>query len=169
MDSRSLSVLYRVTRLAEFTDLAPLELLQLVDVIENDPNLKVLNGLDVLVHEDVSETDLYQVLEEGPLEARSWLIQNIVAIAAWAGAASSGARRLESITAISAPATAAQKAESLATAQAFYDAFLPTALTAEFAALRQHHGAHGTRRPGHLPPAGTVVGLSSGRAPLNIR
>ena len=70
MDSRSLSVLYRVTRLAEFTDLAPLELLQLVDVIENDPNLKVLNGLDVLVHEDVSETDLYQVLEEGPLEAR---------------------------------------------------------------------------------------------------
>jgi len=147
IDSHSLSVLHRVTRLAEFVDLPPLDLLQLVDVVENDPNLKVLNCFDVLYHEDTAQADLYQVLEQGSVDARSWLIQNISAIAAWAGAAGLEPADLHAIVVVPAESTptqissqtssqtptqtSTQTAQLLATAQALHDAFLPTALSAD--------------------------------------
>ena len=131
MDSHSLSVLHRVVRLAEFADLPPLELLRLVDVIEKDPNLKVLNAFDVLYHEDVAQIDLYQLMEQGPLDARFWLIQNIVAIAAWAGAASLEPQDIESIVGVPAGTPQARNTALLAAGQALYDAFLPTALSAD--------------------------------------
>ena len=160
-DSHSLSVLYRLARLADYTGLAPLDLLQLVEVMEKDPYLKVLNAFDVLDPEENNQADLYQVLEEGPPEARFWLIQNLIAIAAWAGAASLEPDDLASITAVPTEAALAEAAaqaqqdaaelnpaatetatpaqisiptptaDSVAFAQSLYDAFLPTALTAD--------------------------------------
>lgn len=129
MDSHSLSVLHRVTKLAEFADLAPLDLLTLLEVLENDPNLKVLNAFDVLYHEDVTQTDLYQVLEQGSIDVRSWLIQNLLAIAAWAGLASLEPEDLQGIVVPPEEATPAQDAVLLTTAQALHDAFLAAALS----------------------------------------
>jgi hypothetical protein len=130
-DSRSLSALHRVVRLAEFVDLPPLELLQLVEVIEKDPSLKMLNAFDVLHHEDIAQADLYAVLEEGPIDARSWLIQNIIAISAWAGVAGLTPADLEAIAVVPDETAPQHQAEVLAAAQALHEAFLPTALRAD--------------------------------------
>ena len=129
-DSHALSVLHRVVRLAELVDLAPLELLRLVDVLENDPGLKVLNVFDVLYHEDVAQADLYDVLEQGPVAARLWLIQNIIGVAAWAGAAGLSPEDLQAIV-LPGETAPTYRAELLAVAQGLQEAFLPTALTAE--------------------------------------
>ena len=128
IDARSLSLLHRVTQLAELTDLAPLELLRLVRVLEKDPNIKVLNVFDVLCHEDTAQADLYQVLEQGPLEARFWLIQNVLAVAAWASAAGLEPADLESVVVVPGETDPARRASLLAIAQALHDAFLPCAL-----------------------------------------
>jgi hypothetical protein len=82
-----LSTLHRVARLARIAGQGPLELLRIVDVLEHDPSLKQINGFDLLLHEDTTHTDLYRVLEQGPVDARLWLVQNLLAVAAWATAA----------------------------------------------------------------------------------
>lgn len=81
-----LTALYRVARLARLTDLGPLAVLDLLDVLEGDPGLRRLDGFDVLVHLDLREPDLYRVLEQGPVDARVWLVQHLLAVAAWATA-----------------------------------------------------------------------------------
>ncbi len=141
MDSRSLSVLYRVVQLAEFADVAPLALLQLIEVMESDPALKVLNAFDVFYHEGIGQSDFYQVLEDGPLEARLWLIQNVVAVATWAATASLDPEDVESIACVpqadpppqnaQAQDIQTQNSSDRAFVQTLQDAFAPTALTAD--------------------------------------
>jgi hypothetical protein len=126
----SLSILHRVTKLAELADLAPLDLLTLLEVLENDANLKVLNAFDVLYHEDISQSDFYLLLEEGSLSARSWLIQNILSVATWASAAGLEPSDLQGIIVAPAEATPTQETALVPAAQALHDAFLPTALSA---------------------------------------
>jgi hypothetical protein len=145
IDSRSLSVLYRVVQLSNLADIAPLDMLQLIEVMESDPALKILNAFDIFYHEGVSQADFYLVLEDGPQEARSWLIQNAVAIATWAGAASLEPQDVATIACmppadppppsaqtLNTPAQSAppQDDAQRAFAQSLYDAFLPTALVA---------------------------------------
>ena len=131
-DSGSLSVLYRVRGWPISPIWRRSICCSLVDVIEKDPNLKVLNVSTCWYHEDIAQSDLYKVLEEGPLEARSWLIQNIVAIAAWAGVAGLEPRRHRIVPGhIRSRPAAAQEAEFTHHGAGFYDAFLPTALTAD--------------------------------------
>lgn len=131
IDSQSLSVLHRVVRLAGLIDLPVLELLRLVDVLEKDPNLKVLNPFDIFCHEDIAQTDLYQVLEQGPVDVRSWLIQNVIAVAAWAAAAGLQPEDLEAVVVVPPDTAAPEDAGLLAAASALYDAFLPNAFTAD--------------------------------------
>ncbi len=126
----SLSILHRVTKLAELADLAPLDLLTLLEVLETDANLKVLNAFDVLYHEDINQSDFYLLLEEGSIGARSWLIQNILAVAKWASAAGLEPSDLQGIVVAPVEATPTQEAALVPVAQALHDAFLPTALTA---------------------------------------
>ena len=130
-ERRGLSTLYRVVRLAEFVDLPPLELLRLVDVLQKDQSLKVLNAFDVLHHLDIGQADLYEVLEDGSIDARLWLIQNVIAIGTWAGAVGLEPADLETIAVAPDDLAPKQKAELLATAQALHEAFLPVALSAE--------------------------------------
>jgi hypothetical protein len=128
-DSRVLSCLHRVARLASVTGLSPLDLLQLVDVLENDPDLRRLNAFDVLHHESQPALDLFAVLEAGTTSARSWLIQNLVAIGAWATQANMAPDDLQAIAVVPDPATQPQNPEPMATAQQLLDAFLPVCLT----------------------------------------
>jgi len=127
-DARSFSILHRVVSVAGFLDLPPLELLQLVDVLEKDVGIRLLNAFDILCPEPVATTDLYEVLEQGSVAARSWLIQNLVAIGAWAAGASLAPSDLQA--AAIAPPQAEQRPEVLAACQALKEAFEPTALNA---------------------------------------
>jgi hypothetical protein len=130
-DCRSLSILHRVVRLAELVELPVLEFLRLVDVLEKDTSLKVLNAFDVLDPEELAQLDLYELLEQGNISARSWLIQNVVAIAAWAAAAQLTPEDLQSAAIVPDPALPEQKLELLATSQALHEAFLGSSLSAE--------------------------------------
>ncbi len=131
VDSRALSILHRVTKLAELTELTPVDLLRLVDVLEKDSGFKTLNAFDVLVHQNIASGDLFQILETGTTDERAWLIQNLIAISAWAKVAGLDIETLESIAATPDENSSAQQAMLRATAQALHEAFLPNALAPE--------------------------------------
>ena len=131
LDSRGLSILYRIARLAELVDLSPLDFLRLLDVLEHDSSLKVQNAFDVLDPQQLAQADLYAVLEQGSVAERSWLVQNVVAVAAWAAAATLLPEDLEAAAIVPDPTLPAQQAELIATSSALREALAATALTAE--------------------------------------
>ncbi|MGA2411667.1 MAG: Tc toxin subunit A, partial [Candidatus Binataceae bacterium] len=131
VDSRVLSALYRVARLAEFAGVPPVDLLRLAGVLEEDPSVRTLNAFDIFHHEDVPQLDPFEVLETGTIEARFWLIQNLVAIGAWASSAGLAPEDLEAAAVVPTAAAQEQNSELLATAQALLEAFLPVSLKAE--------------------------------------
>lgn len=129
-----LAALYRVGHLADLLDLPPLDVLRLVDILEQDASLKRINSFEVLYHADVAHTDLtdlYRVLEQGPIAARSWLVQNLVAVAAWAGGAGLAPADLAAVALPPAQTAAARDAALAQLSQSLLDAFLPNALGAD--------------------------------------
>ncbi len=141
---QTLSLFHRIARLAEYLDIGPVELLQLLDVIEADPSLRGLGALGLVELQDahVSDEDLYRVLESGTVDERSWMVRTIVAAMTWARAAGLGVIDLVEICLpppVAEEITEELKADTLALAatqarlalcQGLVEAFAPTGLTA---------------------------------------
>ncbi len=140
---KTLSLFHRIAGLASLLDVGPLELLQLLDVVEADPSLRGLGALGIVEDKDavVSDEDLYRVLESGSVGERSWMLRTLVAAMDWAKAAGLGVSDLVAICLpppVASEITEELKADPLALAatqarlalcQGLVEAFSPTGLS----------------------------------------
>lgn len=85
--NHELSLLHRLTTLAEMLDSTPSELLAILDLLETDPALRKENSFGLLIptsgEAGEPPRDGYRSLAEGTVANRVWVVQTICALTIW--------------------------------------------------------------------------------------
>ena len=77
-----ISLLHRMTRLLERLDLAPTDLLGLLDLLEHDPSVRAPRFLGV-TDAAPANTSVFEMLDRGDPADRFWLVQVLFAVERW--------------------------------------------------------------------------------------
>ena len=79
----ALSLLYRISKLAEMLDISYAELFHLLNILEKDPSIRKHSNFNILIRTDIQEQDCYKIIEGGDVSALLWLVQVLFAVVNW--------------------------------------------------------------------------------------
>ncbi|WP_273327712.1 hemopexin repeat-containing protein [Vallitalea guaymasensis] len=79
----NLTLLYRVATITEFLDISVKELCYILDVISDDPIIRIHNVFDRLIAYNPNIRDCYTIFSSNDVTNNIWLIQLIVSITKW--------------------------------------------------------------------------------------
>ncbi|MEZ4712470.1 MAG: hemopexin repeat-containing protein [Caldilineaceae bacterium] len=132
-----LSLLHRLSTLAEVLDSSPNELLGLLDLLEYDPAIRQQNSFDLLIPAAANGApprDCHHILLHGETSDLLWLVQMLCALTAWMQANDLGADELKEITSGRFKDAAAQtesRTQKVAALANLYQQFKAVMLTAD--------------------------------------
>jgi len=140
----ALSLLFRVSQLAEMLDLDYADLFNLLDILGKDPAIRAASPINILIPTAPPEQDCYRILAGNDVAASMWLVQMLGAIAQWLQAADITAGELKQwLTGISndaADATAGPQ-QRIAFFNALYQQIKPLMLTADIFVVDSGEGS----------------------------
>lgn len=129
----ALSLLHRITRLAEVLDISYAELFGLLDLLEHDPSIRKANNFDLLIQSDVQTLDCYRILQAGDVSDALWLVQMLFAVVQWIQAGDFTSDELNQILSgrYNSTAEATNRSQKLAALDNLYQQFKTVMLTAD--------------------------------------
>nr|WP_277875294.1 hemopexin repeat-containing protein [Alkalinema sp. FACHB-956] len=83
IDRSALSLLFRLSQLAEMFDLTYEDFFNLFDILEKDPAIRVASAFNLLIPTAPQELDCYRIIAGNDVAASMWLVQLLGAIAQW--------------------------------------------------------------------------------------
>lgn len=83
IDRSALSLLFRLSQLAEMFDLTYEDFFNLFDILEKDPAIRVASAFNLLIPTAPQELDCYRIIAGNDVAASMWLVQLLEAIAQW--------------------------------------------------------------------------------------
>lgn len=78
-----LSLLFRITKMAEVLDTSYDEVLSVMDILERDPAIRNYNNFNILIEEPPVELNCYKIIEGNDVAAKMWLVQILFCIIKW--------------------------------------------------------------------------------------
>ncbi|HEU5102570.1 MAG TPA: hemopexin repeat-containing protein, partial [Roseiflexaceae bacterium] len=129
----ALSLLHRISVLAEMLDISYAELFGLLDLLERDPSIRKVNNFDLLIEGEVQNVDCYRILEQGELPDALWLVQMLAAVAAWMQANDFSSEELNQILSgrYRSATEASNRSQKIALLDELYQQFKAVMLTAD--------------------------------------
>lgn len=83
IDLASLSLIYRISKIAQTLDIRVDELLDTMEVLEKDPFIRKYSTFKTLIHHEIGTTDCFQIISGSDVKASNWLIQILFAVSEW--------------------------------------------------------------------------------------
>lgn len=90
-------LLFRLNTLVEVLDISMTDLLDMLEILSHDINVRLLNHFNLQLFEG-GELDTFQILESGDRSSRFWLIQTLLSMGEWMQKADFPASDLKKIT-----------------------------------------------------------------------
>ncbi len=78
-----LSLLFRISKLAEILDSSVEEILDVMELLENDPFIRKYDNFKILIHNKIETLDCFKIISGTDIQASMWLTQILIAVTTW--------------------------------------------------------------------------------------